>query len=368
LTPNKPIPALDGFRALAITLVVLDHYELASIPGMGLGATGVTLFFVLSGFLITRLLLDESRQYGNISLSAFYQRRMLRIFPAFYCFWTVHVLIYAAARKDIHWPEVGSAFFYFSNYYAGVFDPPNMAMLFTWSLAAEEQFYLLWPALFSRFQLRLVTLTRILGALILCAPLVRFAAYTLLHAKLRYLYSAFECRVDALLIGCLTAVLIRRGIFERFTAVVHCHASAPAISIALLAGLVSLESAAPAAFGYIIGFSLEAILAALLLTQLVAFHASAAWKWIDSPVLKYLGRISYPLYLYHLLVRDIVARLGENWPLPARQIVQLSAVLIVAAGSYRLIESPFLKLKRRAGRYSAETSGLRLRYSPYASG
>jgi peptidoglycan/LPS O-acetylase OafA/YrhL len=343
---RRNIPALDGFRALAIALVIVDHYHLVNVPNMGLGATGVTLFFVLSGFLITWLLLEEDRKFGGVSLKAFYQRRFLRIFPGFYTQWLIQVAIRLAAHKAKHWPEMLSAFFYCSNYYAGVFDPPNMALLFTWSLAAEEQFYLLWPSLFSRFRTRLKPLTRILGGLIACALILRIVIYTLLHAKLRYLYSAFECRMDSMLFGCLTAVLIRRGALDRIRSVICFHSCAPALTIGAFAGAIGLEVVAPKPFAYTAGLSVDAILAAILLIQLITFHAEPAWKWIDARPLRFLGRISYSLYLYHLLVRDVVRRVGERWPYVAQQIIELAAMVLVASLSYYLIERPLIRRKK----------------------
>src|SRR5579864_8130868 len=109
---RRNIPALDGLRGLAILLVVLDHYQLVSQNpriNIELGSAGVTLFFVLSGFLITWLLLEENRKFGDVSLKSFYQRRFLRIFPAFYCMWLVQVALRLVAHKAPHWPEMMSA-------------------------------------------------------------------------------------------------------------------------------------------------------------------------------------------------------------------------------------------------------------------
>ena len=346
---RRNIPALDGLRGLAILLVVLDHYRLvAKTPSIniGLGATGVTLFFVLSGFLITWLLLEENRRFGDVSLKSFYQRRFLRIFPAFYCMWLVQVALRLAAHKAPHWPEMTSAFFYYSNYYSGIYEPPARTMMFTWSLAVEEQFYLLWPSMFSWFRSRLKALTRILAGLIVCALIFRVALYALLPVKFLYLSSAFECRMDSMLLGCLAAVLIRRGALHRITAVICFHSCAPALTMGALAGTIAWEATAPKPFAYTAGFSIVSILATILMIQLVTFHAAPAWKWIDAKPLRFVGLISYSLYLYHILAGEVVRRVGERLPHFAQQLVELAAMLLVASLSYYIIERPLVRRKK----------------------
>jgi acyltransferase-like protein len=109
----KKIPALDGLRGIAIALVLCYHFSFP--PGIP-GPMGVTIFFVLSGFLITWLLLNENERSGTVSLRGFYKRRVLRIFPAFYCYWFLSVVVLWLAHRKILWSEFGSAFLYFSNY------------------------------------------------------------------------------------------------------------------------------------------------------------------------------------------------------------------------------------------------------------
>src|SRR5258708_39435641 len=110
------IPALDGLRAVAVFLVILSHFGLELVPG----SHGVMIFFVLSGFLITWLLLKENDSKGTISLSSFYKRRTLRIFPAFYVYWLMMVALLVSTGRSVLWPHAWSALFYGSNYYSAI--------------------------------------------------------------------------------------------------------------------------------------------------------------------------------------------------------------------------------------------------------
>src|SRR5262245_22242535 len=139
------IPALDGFRAIAVLLVIFYHFGFEKVPG----GSGVTMFFVLSGFLITWLLLKEHEKNGKISLKGFYRRRILRIFPAFYAYWLGLVFLLLITGKSILWPHAIASFVYLTNYYNAILGDPNTGFSHTWSLAIEEQFYLLWPFFFS---------------------------------------------------------------------------------------------------------------------------------------------------------------------------------------------------------------------------
>lgn len=141
---HSHIPALDGIRAVAVFLVIGSHFGFALVPG----TQGVMIFFVLSGFLITWLLLKENERYGSVSLAGFYKRRTLRIFPAFYVYWLIVVTLLIGTGRAVPWPHAWSSLLYVSNYYSAINGDPNNGFSHTWSLAIEEQFYLLWPLVF----------------------------------------------------------------------------------------------------------------------------------------------------------------------------------------------------------------------------
>jgi peptidoglycan/LPS O-acetylase OafA/YrhL len=158
------LPSLDGIRAVAVLIVVAFHYY--DSPVLPKGGTGVLLFFVLSGFLITWLLLQEMAATGTVSIRDFYERRARRILPALYVAIPFSIAVWVLAGNQFRWAELWSCLGFVSNYYYIFTDmrAPN-ALPVTWSLAIEEQFYLLWPILFFAFRRRMGRLIRILSGL-----------------------------------------------------------------------------------------------------------------------------------------------------------------------------------------------------------
>jgi peptidoglycan/LPS O-acetylase OafA/YrhL len=167
------------------------------------------IFFVLSGFLITSLLLKEYRQTGSISLTNFYRRRAYRIFPNFYCCWILTTVVYCLGR-DFHWQHAALSFFYLMDYGRGLAPEsiqPWMHMWVSWSLAVEEKFYLLWPLLLLVL-LKRPNLIRMLASIILGQWIYRAVMTLHFHVSDSYSYNTFDMRADALLVGCLLSVMV----------------------------------------------------------------------------------------------------------------------------------------------------------------
>jgi|SRR5579864_6678684 len=340
--PN--IPGLDGVRAIAVLVVILYHL---GFPGSPDGAHGVMAFFVLSGFLITWLLLKENCKYGNISLSGFYRRRVLRIFPAFYCFWLVSVATLLLEHQRVWWVSFISAFLYFSNYFYGVSGKSDPVVGMTWSLAVEEQFYLLWPLCFKRYRGDLRKLTYLLIGIISSISICRGCVSLLLEAPRNYLEYAFEMRLDHLLDGCLLAVLLKRGALTSFWRFACGSCFAPLITLLVLVGSLWIGRFFPFDYHHSVAFVVEPVLVAVLIVQIVFLSAHPLWSWINWPWIRYIGRISYPLYLYHGFVIGQVSlfwpSLRERWSFPAA----LLGSFALASASYFLIEKQFLKMKNQ---------------------
>ena len=336
------IPALDGLRAIAVFLVIFYHFGFSRVPG----GRGVTAFFVLSGFLITWLLLKENEKSGTVSLSEFYMRRVLRIFPAFYCYWTLLIILLLLKHQVIPWPHAWSSVFYTSNYYIALNGDPENGFSHTWSLAIEEQFYLLWPLAFLLWRRNLARLTVHLVYIIGAVWLYRALLVFLLNVDQAYIYGAFDTRLDHLMVGCLLAVVLKRGSLLSFWKAVCSNVYLPLLTAALLAGSIFLGGLFYDRYRDVFGFAVEPILFAVLVVQLIGFSSSLAWKWIEWPVLRYLGRISYSLYLYQQITLYPVRKVLASQPVVLQLMAAIVLTVIVATASYYLIEQPFLRLKK----------------------
>ncbi len=336
---RKHLPALDGLRMIAVLLVILYHAGLERVPS----DLGVTVFFVLSGFLITWLLMKEREQTGSIGLGSFYMRRAFRLLPAYYAYLTVAFVLHfrhPGARTDI----IAPALLYYANYFNAMHDHPPTPIAHTWSLAVEEQFYLLWPLAF----LLLSRVSRRAMALILTAAIVLVCAwrsYVFLKSggDTAWAYNAFDCRFDALAVGCLVAVLSKETLFLRVAQGVARHAALPLLPIALLA---ATHYEHPPLYKYTVGFTLDALLIGLAIVQLVQLAERPAWRWLDHRVPRYLGTISYPIYLWHGFAMSPVRRL-DGAPSAVKMIAYALVAVVLGMASYHGIEKPFLRLRAR---------------------
>ena len=337
------LPALDGVRAIAAFLVVFYHFGLQGSPG----GLGVLVFFVLSGFLITWLLLKENEQFGGVSLRDFYIRRALRIFPAFYCYAVLAIIALVFFNRRIIVGEVASALLYVNDYYAAIRGNAGTPFSHTWSLGIEEQFYLVWPLLFLTLRHDSKKMASVLAGIILALWAYRETLIIGFSVPQGYIYSAFDTRVDHLMIGCLLAVVLRAQLFPSAWRLL---CGVPALSV-VTAGLIVLTSVAEylhgAAFRDTVSFVVHPVLVALLIPQLIAFRASPLWGWLNWPAIRFLGRISYSVYLYQQVAMEPAKILLASYPLPIRLSVAVGAVILAATGSYFLVERPFLRLKAR---------------------
>lgn len=338
---RRTIPGLDGIRALAVLLVISGHFGLPVLNA----ALGVLIFFVLSGFLITWLMLKEVDRTGSVSLRNFYKRRMLRIFPAFYAFWLSSIVIYLVRGHGIHWGEAISALFYYSNYYLGLVKTGSSQFPHTWSLSIEEQFYLLWPFLFILGKGSLPRLSRILAGTVVLVWIHRAVLFLVFGVPQEYLYRAFDTRMDHLAIGCLLAVMLKRGALMTVSEVLCRRIWYPALTLAVLLGLQTFHDSA--AFIFVFGYAIEPLLTAVFLLQLIWWSESGAWRIFENPVVRYLGRISYPLYLWQQLTLYTSRHMTEQYPLIVQFVFALGVTVAFASASYYIVEKPFLKLKSR---------------------
>ena len=322
------LPQLDGLRAVAVSCVMVFHF----IPSLDriapLGSIGVRLFFVLSGFLITRILLDLRTRPVGPALRSFYIRRALRIFPLFYLAlalsWAMNI---GPVRSTIGWHVS-----YLTNLY--LFDRGGWhgSISHLWSLAVEEQFYLVWPWL-----VLLVPATRLpqmIVAMIAIAPLSRLLVGGPMTSVL-----PTSC-LDSLGAGALLAFPAVRASAMRAGSV----AGLPLLSVTLglrYAGVATVPLEIALDFGV-------SLTAAWMVGRAIDGFGGVAGALLIARPITYVGTISYGLYLYHgfmpyILGRHVPGFLELNWA--ARFTLLTAATLAIASISWRFFESPILALK-----------------------
>lgn len=344
---NRPrLHSLDGLRAFSILLVVVGHIAgtvnapALLMPLHNLGNFGVKIFFVISGFLITFLLLDELRRNGSISMRGFYWRRIFRIFPAFYFYLVLVLLANSLGYLELYPGDALHAATFTMNYH----HERAWALNHTWSLAVEEQFYLLWPLILALLGVRRALVCAAL--LVVAGPFIRAAMWYLLDADASAMTREFQAVGDALATGCLLAVLHHRGYSIPRWLRSHWFAWVATTLFIVPAVLYKLE---PALF-YILGQSYVNVIAAVIIWRCITVDRGIIhWLLNLSPVV-WLGTLSYSLYLWQEpFLNSWSSAWFAAWP------VNLVLAFACAMISFYLVEKPFLKL----GRYLATTRSTR---------
>jgi peptidoglycan/LPS O-acetylase OafA/YrhL len=355
---RRYMPQLDGLRALAVCAVLLHHYsDKADFGRVNLAALGVWLFFVLSGFLITRILLHSRddvvyhRCPSGFALRQFYIRRFLRIFPLYYFTLAVAAwLDLGQVRETVFWHLA-----YLSNYLFATHGEWGIVTAHFWSLAVEEQFYILWPAIILFTPAR--ALLKVIIAVIAVGPIFRLVGYFLSFNGIA-LYATTPASLDSLGVGALLAYCSH-------------HAAERPQWIGRL-NLCTRWLGIPGVIGFIVLWTLESFKLLPPVTDYIWFTEPTLWALVFAGVINrasfgysgisgkilqlkpllYLGKISYGIYVYHLfmlsLVPLVLARIGINFSflLGWVQFVMLTGVTVgLAAISWHSFELPLNSLK-----------------------
>lgn len=325
-TCRPRIPSLDGWRGAAIALVLFDHTQAAVFgrywkPWMQTGQHGVTIFFVLSGFLITSKLLE-----GPIDLKRFYVRRFFRLMPVAWAYLAA-LLIYGAVSSvhALSWRELLSCLFFYRNYLG---QESNIFAGHFWSLSMEEQFYLFWPCL-----LALAGLRR--AQWIACVCTIACAAYRFTHwAHYDRVWLSFQTQVraDAILSGCLLAMLCSDSRYRAIAARWSAFWTAPSLAV-LIFSIAHFHWLPPL---------YECIAIALLIAGSVLRPHSIFARPLSASAIVWLGTISYSVYVwqqYFFIHRNFALTMPLMCLMPA-----------FALASYYLIERPATRYGQRISR------------------
>jgi peptidoglycan/LPS O-acetylase OafA/YrhL len=355
-------PELDVLRFFAFFLVFLHHslpHEISFYSRMGVaapvasllaalgatGAFGVNLFFLLSSYLITELLIRERARFGHVDLKAFYVRRILRIWPLYFAFlalaWAMQWFV---PGQHIGW-RAGLAFtFLGGNWWLVFVGFPSSVIFPLWSVSIEEQFYILWPALMRRLREQGIIIAALL--MLLTANLVRWYL-AVRHTWESKLWANTFVQLDAIALGILLAVLLC-GIAPALTRLHRAALYAGGFTCLVLAGNYFQIKGDPLTISRVLlGYPTMAIGAVALF--LATLRSSA--RLSRNPFV-YLGRISYGLYVFHvlgLMISDYTVPRPESSlsRYLLRDATALAITIAFSAVSYRWLETPFLNLKQR---------------------
>lgn len=346
-------PALDGLRGVAILIVVATHAK--AISGW-FGDVGVNIFFVLSGFLITSLLIEEWDRFHAISLRRFYVRRALRLLPALVVMigalviW--HCLVSPRATEIRTAIDGAIALFYSTNWmFALGLRQPVHVFAHTWTLSIEEQFYLTWPLILVLLLRRTGSRASLLSWVLLGMLLLLVESVLILigiPAPYNWLNYATDARANVLLTGCVAGIVLCSTPIiqkEKFKRIIKCLAWLIGVP-----GLLSVNLLARVFMDFDpLGFEItSALIAVLILVEAVISENGVLARLLSQRWLVYVGKISYGLYLWHYPVFAEVQT--RRWPLQYEVLVEVGLTILATLVSFYLIELPALRLKRRFSR------------------
>ncbi len=335
---SKRIPSLDGIRAVSISLVLISHYcrDVGWHEPLDFGSLGVRIFFVISGYLITGLLISEMERHGGINLYRFYFRRTLRIFPAFYFYIACMLFLAGFGLANLTWGQAAIAFTYTSNYLQ-----PRLpfTVVHSWSLATEEQFYLIWPAVLS-ISGRCRGTVALLGLLV-AAPLLSH----ILSRRFGHVPAFFNGPIG---IGCLLALV--QDTLHRVSHYRLWVRSRLGLLLPLL--IVILSMCAYHASGIqdtVLSLFMNATIA-LWIDWSVMRSEGVSFRCLNSRWVVYIGVLSYSLYLWQqpflsLLHTHPALVLSGRWTLLSKTMPRFSMIAICTLISYYLVERPMLRFR-----------------------
>jgi len=339
------LPALDGLRAISILLVIFSHAWMGHLVPGGLG---VTIFFFISGFIITRTLLIEKARNGIIGIRTFYMRRFFRLIPALLVFVLLSATLVAMLEGRVPWLDMLAALFYYSNYWdiAGYFHEGVLLSPFsiTWSLAVEEHYYLIFPFAFL-LMVKLPLRWALMGLISVCLIVlvwrgILFAELGNTATDTYRIYKATDTRLDSIVYGVIASWLIwyRPNLLK-----VWGHGAWTVLGLALLLFCLMYRDQA---FRDVERYSLQG-LALLMIFPWTVLKNTWGSRLLSHRLFLYVGKISYSLYLYHWLVFVLIDHYAAHLQLPIRIALMLAASFVLADLSWRMVERAGHRLRKR---------------------
>lgn len=345
------VPSLDGVRGLSILLVLVGHMLLPQSL-VGISAIGLKVFFVISGFLITRLLLAENKQSGSVSLRNFYIRRILRLYPVIIVYVCITSAVLLSRGQQVSLLEVASVFFYFVNYLVVYND--HLGLNYTlpvgmlWSLSVEEHFYLFAPL--ALVMIRGEAKKMLMIALTICVialSLRLLYAYNnpaIVHTL--ELYWRSETRFDSIAYGVILACLPE---FEKGSRFIRAITTRPvfigAVAI-MLATFAIRDSYFQNTWRFTFqGLALIPILASVIFAKPIPLFN----RVLNLRGLIWIGALSYSLYVWHGAVVFFFGEWIEMLPHPLVSWAEFALSFVLAVFSYYLLERPVMALRKRFG-------------------
>ncbi len=330
---QEHIPSLDGWRAISIALVVMSHglWNTSRIAEK-MGALGVNIFFAISGYLICTLLLREREKYGTISLRKFYIRRFFRIIPP-----AVSYLLVIGAGAALGWIPVRQHELATALLLANYFPDRLWYTAHYWSLCVEEHFYMVWPGLLAA----LGTSRAAVVGLALAAACVIYRPWEAAHVSGAFRYQRTEMRIDAFVLPCVLAILLRNTRWKHFFARVL----TPAVLVLLMFFVVAGSYLAELHPQYnSLNKLLQASILPLFVVGPVLNPQTVLARILNWNVLQMLGRISYAVYIWQqLFLFDTSSTAGRRLLIP----LAIAAIVLVAWASDRYLEGPLRRFGRR---------------------
>ena len=341
-------PSLNGFRAVSIIIVIFFHLGLSGNYFYRIifnGSVGVDVFFVISGFLITTLLVKEKAQTGTINLKNFYIRRILRILPAAYLYLTLMVILNYFFHLNINPLYFGAAFLFIANFeFTNQFKSSFISHY--WSLSVEEQFYLLFPVVLKKNFKYFVFFICFIVFILPFVINIQFLVPSINHG----IYLAFThyfLKFQGIAVGCLFAILCLKGYinssrFQKYNImflkviitllIFYCNHTGAVTVVSIYTNLII------------------SILIALLLVLNLFYTNDWFYKFLNFNIISKIGVLSYSIYIWHLLIINptFLPKFINGYP------QNLFFIITIALLSYYLWEQKFLKLKNRMFRHRSK--------------